>query len=473
MDIFDVIVIGAGAVGENAAASAAAHGLSVAIVESELVGGECSYWACMPSKALLRPGKTLDAAGRVPGVAVEEELDVEAVLEWRNRLASHWDDSSQVDWLEGVGVTLIRGTGRLTGRRQVEVQPDSGAVRNLQASRAVVIATGSRPDLPPIEGIDEVGIWTSRDITTASQVPDRLLIIGGGAVGVEMAQAWTSLGSRVTLVQLDEVLLATEEPLAGEQVQASLEEAGVEVVLQGETRRLHRPDPSGPVTAEIDTPTGPIQVTADEVVVATGRVGRTEDLGMESVGVKPQNGFAVVNDHLQVEGADGWLYAVGDVNGRALLTHSGKYQARIAGDHIGGVDSAAVAPVHATPRVVFSSPEIAAVGLTEARAHELGLTVDTVTHDIGKTAGASTLGKGYSGTVKLVIDADRGILAGATFVGPRTGELLHAATIAVVAEVPLNRLWHAVPAFPTLSEVWLRLLENYRKDGWNPYEGPA
>jgi pyruvate/2-oxoglutarate dehydrogenase complex dihydrolipoamide dehydrogenase (E3) component len=472
MDTFDVIVIGAGAVGENAAASAAAHGLSVAIVEKELVGGECSYWACMPSKTLLRPGKAVDGAVRVPGVSVDSPIDVAAVLDWRDKMASHWDDSSQVEWLEGVGVTLVRGTARLTDVRQVEVQPDGGSPLEMRASRAVVLATGSRPDLPPIDGIDEARVWTSRDITTASQVPDRLLVIGGGAVGVEMAQAWTWLGSQVTLVQLGEGLLAPEEPFAGKELQASLEEAGVEVVLEGETRRLRRPDPTGPVTAEIETPEGTIEVEADEVVIATGRVGRSDHLGLDSVGVDTNDGFIGVNDHLQVEGAAGWLYAVGDINGRALLTHSGKYQARIAGDHIGGVESAALAPVEATPRVIFTSPEVAAVGLTEAMARDLGLTVDTVTHDIGKTAGAATLGKGFSGTAKLVIDAERGTLVGATFVGPGTGELLHAATIAIVSEVPMTRLWHAVPAFPTVSEVWLRLLENYRKDGWNPYEGP-
>lgn len=469
METFDVIVIGAGAVGENAAASAAAHGLSVAIVESELVGGECSYWACMPSKALLRPGKVIDGAGRVPGVSVDESIGVEAALEWRDQMASHWDDSSQVEWLEGVGVTLVRGTARLTDVRQVEVQPDTGSPIALQASRAVVLATGSRPDIPPIEGIDEAGIWTSRDITSASRVPERLLIIGGGAVGVEMAQAWTWLGSQVTLVQLGERLLASEEPFVGEEVRESLEEAGVTVILDGETRRLRRADPDGTVTAEIDTPAGTIEVEADEVVIATGRVGRTEGLGLDALGVAVEDGFVAVNDHLQVEGASGWLYATGDVNGRALLTHSGKYQARIAGDHIGGVESAALAPVEATPRVTFTYPEVAAVGLTEADARSLELAVDTVTHPVGKTAGAATLGKGYTGTAKLVIDVERGVLVGATFTGPGTGELLHAATIAIVSEVPLTRLWHAVPAFPTVSEVWLRLLENYREEGWDPY----
>ncbi|HLU31915.1 MAG TPA: NAD(P)/FAD-dependent oxidoreductase [Acidimicrobiia bacterium] len=470
MDTFDVIVIGAGAVGENAAAAAAAHGLSVVIVERELVGGECSYWACMPSKALLRPGKVVDAAARVPGVGVDEALDAGAALDWRDQIASHWDDSSQVDWLDGVGVTLIRGTARLDGPRRVEVQLETGSSQCLNATRAVVIATGSRPRRPSIEGIDDVGIWTSRDATTASKVPGRILIIGGGTVGVEMAQAWAWLGAEVTLIHNGDRLLNSEEPFVGHEIRTALEESGVEVVTEGQTRRLHRSEPEGTVTASVDTPAGTLALEADEVLVATGRTGRVEGLGLESVGVEAPNGYISVNGHLQVEGPAGeWLYAVGDVNGRALLTHSGKYQARIAGDHIAGVASAAVAPVHATPRVIFTSPEVAAVGLTETGARELGITVDTISHDIAKTAGATTLGKGYTGTAKLVIDTERQILVGATFVGPGTGELLHSATIAIVAEVPLSRLWHAVPSFPTLSEVWLRLLENYREAGWDPY----
>lgn len=471
-DEYDVIVIGAGAVGENAAASAAAHGLAVAVIERDLVGGECSYWACMPSKALLRPGKVLDALGRVPGAAGagRDTLDSEAALEWRNEVAAHWDDSAQVEWLEGAGVELLRGRGRLTGERAVELTEADGPGRRLAARRAVVIATGSRPRTPDIDGLEEAGIWQSRDITSARHVPDRMLIIGGGAVGVEMAQAWTWLGSRVTLVQNSDHLLANEESYAGEELQAALEADGVEVVLNGETRRLRRPGPRSPVTAEIHTPGGALRIESDQVVVAVGRVGRIEDLGLDTAGVRPEKGYLPVNAHLQVTGVPGgWLYAVGDVNGRALLTHTGKYQARIAGDHIGGVSGAALSPIDATPRVIFTQPEVAAVGLTERQARERGMTVDTVTHDIGRVAGATTLGKGYSGTAKLVVDSAREVLVGATFVGPEAGELLHAATIAITGEVPLSRLWHAVPSFPTLSEVWLRLLEGHRKAGWDPY----
>lgn len=464
---FDVVVIGAGAAGENAAGGAAGHGLRTAIVEGGLVGGECSYWACIPSKTLLRPGKTAESTAGTPGVSTAT-VDPAAALAWRDEMVSNWDDSSQVAWLEGVGVELFRGHARLTGERTVEVTAADAPPVRFEATRAVVIATGSQPRHPDIPGLGEVGVWDSRDITSAGSVPKRLLIIGGGTVGVEMAQAWAWLGTSVTLIHNSEYLLASEEPFAGRELQAALEDIGVEVVTNGQTRRLRRGD-SGVVATVAIAGGEPIDFEADEVLVATGRTARTDDLGLETIGLEAGTSLAT-NEHLQVEGVGGgWLYAVGDVNGRSLLTHVGKYQARIAADHIGGVPGASLTAIEATPRVVFTSPEISAVGLTEGQARDREISVDTVTHDIGKVAGATTLGKGITGTVKLVIDRDRQVIVGATFVGPNTGELLHAATIAVVAEVPLHSLWHAVPSFPTLSEVWLRLLENYRSDGWNPY----
>lgn len=466
---FDVIVIGAGAAGENAAAGAARAGLNVAIVESDLVGGECSYWACMPSKTLLSPGKALDEARRAPGAAeaVTGQLDIEAVLARRDAMVSNWDDEGQVDWLDSEGITLVRGHGRLAGERAVVVTDQQGTSTRYQASTAVVVATGSKTRHLAIEGLDEVGSWDSRDITSADQVPKRLLFIGGGAVGVEMAQAWAWLGSHVTIVQNSGRLLAGEEPEAGDELQRALEEMGITVLTNGDTSAVTRA-PDGTVLADVYFPDGSRRLEVDEIVVTAGRVPRSDDVGVESVGLEPGRPLTV-NDHMQVEGVEGgWLYAVGDVNGRALLTHQGKYQARIAGAHIGGSDAAA-SPIPAVPRVVFTNPEVAAVGLSEAKARDAGISVITLTHDIGHVAGASTLGKGYSGTVKLVLDAEREVIVGATFVGPRAGELLHAATIAIVGQVPLHALWHAVPSFPTLSEVWLRLLEHHRDAGWDPY----
>lgn len=463
---YDVLVIGGGPAGENAADIAARSGLRVGLIEHDLVGGECTYWACMPSKALLRAGEALESLRRVPGAreAVDGVIDVEAALARRDALAAHWDDSGQVEWLDGVGVDLIRGHGRISGERQVSVTGTDGKVDLYQVRRAVVVATGSSASFPPIVGLDEAGVWDSRGVTTAKDVPRRLLVIGGGVVGVEMAQAWKWLGSEeVTIVELFDHLLSREEKFAGDELEAALTRMGVTVHTSATTRSIHRAPPDGPATATVElADQSVIEIEADEVLVATGRRPNTTDLGLESIGLEAGKPI-IVDDHLQATGVPGgWLYAVGDVNERSLLTHTGKYQARVAGAHIGGLDATAWGDTIAMPRVVFTSPEVASVGLTEAQAREKGVDVRTVEYQIGRVAGAATLGRGYRGTCKLVVDAAGEVIVGATFVGPRVGELLHAATIAIVGEVPLARLWHAIPAFPTLSEVWLRLLEQYR-----------
>lgn len=460
---YDVLVIGGGAAGENAADVARRGGLRVALIEHDLLGGECTYWACMPSKALLRPGEALDAVRRVPGAAtaVTGDIDIDAALERRDSLAANWDDAGQVEWLENAGVDLIRGHGRLVGERQVEVDRDDSSTV-YEASRAVVVATGSKPSMPPIDGLDDVEVWDSRDATSAEQVPGRLLIIGGGVVGVEMAQAWRWLGAEVTIVDTGDRLVSNEEPFVGEELGAAFERYGITVHTNSRTKAV-RNGPDGVVVAEIESSDGsPIEITSDEVLIAAGRRPNTDDLGLDSVGLEPGDGI-VVDEHLRAQGVPGrWLYAVGDVNGRAPFTHTGKYQARIAGGHIAGLETSAWGDEVAMPRVVFTSPRVAAVGLTEAQAREAGLDVRTVEHDIGAVAGASTLGRGYKGTCKLVVDSVNQVIVGATFVGPHTGELLHAATVAIVGKVPLETLWHAIPSFPTLSEVWLRLLEGYR-----------
>ncbi len=456
---YDVLVIGGGPAGENAGDRAGRNGLRVAIIEKQLLGGECSYWACMPSKALLRPGEAAATANRTPGV-IGAEVDVDATLARRNALASNWDDAGQVKWAEGAGMDVIRGHGRLAGPRQVIVTAEDGTETTYEAATAVVIATGTGAAMPPVAGLAEVGPWDNRDITTAKDIPARLLILGGGVVGVEMAQAFATLGSQVTVVEAMDRLLPREEPFVGEELEAAFDRLGIEVITGARMIGVRRDGTDGPVTGELE---GGGTVVGDEILVAVGRRPLTDDIGLETVGLAPGE-YIEVDDSMRALGVDGdWLYVVGDANGRALLTHTGKYQARIAGDRIAGAEThtTAYGDRVAVPRVVFTSPNIAAVGLTERQAKNKGITLRTVRYDIGHTAAAATLGKGYRGTCQLVIDEDRRVIVGATFVGPHTGELIHAATIAIVGEVTLDQLWHAIPSFPTLSEVWLRLLEEY------------
>jgi dihydrolipoamide dehydrogenase len=468
---YDLIVIGAGPVGENVADYATRAGLTTVIVESELVGGECSYWACMPSKALLRSAAALRAARDVDGSkqAVTGDLDVEAVLRRRDTMTSNYDDSGQVEWLQGAGIDLVRGLGTLTGEKTVRVTAADGSVTGLVARHAVAVCTGSAALLPDIPGLVDVSPWTSREATAVEQIPGSLAIIGGGVVGAEMATAFESLGSNVTIIARSG-LLGGNEPFAGELVATSLRDRGVTVKTGADTTSARRDD-DGRVVLELSDGT---TVTADEVLVAVGRTPRTQDLGLDAVGLEAGS-WLDVDDTLLVRGFD-WLYAVGDVNHRALLTHQGKYQARAAGDVIAAraqgadVDDApwgahvATADHDAVPQVTFTDPEVASVGLTAAKAEEKGLNAKVLDYDLASIAGSSEQSDAYVGKARVIVDLDRGVLVGATFVGPDIAELLHSATIAIVGEVSVKRLWHAVPSYPTVSEVWLRLLETLGRD---------
>jgi dihydrolipoamide dehydrogenase len=445
----DIVVIGAGPAGEVVAGRLAEHGRAVVLAECELVGGECAFYACMPSKGLLRPAEVLREASRVGGAAEVAGIhpDPKATFARRDEIIHELDDSVQLPWLESRGVELVRGRAELVGERRVRI-----GAEEVDAAEAVVIATGSEPALPGIAGLGEVAPWTNREATTASAVPDRLIVIGGGPVGAELAQAWRRLGAEVALVEAGERLLPGEEPFAGKLLAEAFAQDGIDVRTGAQIERVRRAGDS--VALELGDGG---ELSADELLVAAGRRPRTRDIGLESIGLDPGEPLAV-DANLRVDGFD-WLYAVGDVNGQSPLTHMGKYQARLAADFILGHADGLLVEGRSSPRVVFTDPQIAAVGRTVGDRRDEGHEAQAIDVDIAKVAGSSFYGHGAVAQARFVIDPEREVVIGATFVAPEAAELLHAATIAIVGQVPFESLRHAVPAFPTRSELWLQVVD--------------
>ena len=491
----DVVVLGGGPVGENVAQYAIeGTDLTAVVVEGELLGGECSYYACIPSKALLRPPAVADTAAHLPGITTPQ-VDRDALLLRRDAWVSHYDDSGQVDWAEGAGIQVVRGHGRIVGEREVLVEAadategadgaegtggagEAAAPTRIRARRAVVIATGSRAHVPgPLQ---ELLPWTSRDVTGVREVPGELVIVGGGVVAVEAATWMAALGAQVRLLVRGSSLLTGYEPFAAVHVQEALEALGVTVelgafVVSGEREgaeetglgRLH----GGRVTLQVEDADGRRTVSCDELLAATGRRPRLEDVGLDSLGLTAEEVTGTetsISDDATGAPLPEWLQVVGDASGEAPLTHWGKYRARVIGQAIrAGATGEALEPVPQSvpvPQVVFTDPQVASVGLTEQAAREAGHEVVTAQVPFGGAAGSALLRDDVTGTAQLVVDRSARTLLGATFVGPEASEMLHAATVAIVGQVPVHVLRHAVPSFPTASELWLQLLESLPRE---------
>jgi dihydrolipoamide dehydrogenase len=465
---FDVIVVGGGVGGVAAVRKLASVGLSVALVEDRLVGGECHYWGCNPSKTLLRPIEVFNLAKAVPGVRETiscARLDAAAVFAKRDELIEHLSDQDRTASLQQAGVAVFHGFGRLSGERTVRVAYAVGDTTEavLTARHAVVVATGTRPNVPEVPGLAQARPWTNRDLTTMTKVPPRALVVGGGPVGVEFSTILTGLGSAVTLLVRENALLPNCEPEARELVAQSLRSKGVTIHFDTQLSAVARPVPGGPVSATFDGQT----IEVDEVVLAAGRLTNTDNIGLETLGL-PGGGIVSVNDHLQAVGVSGgWLYALGDTTGRARLSHISTYHGRVVADiitaRVAGRELSehelTVRDAGSLAQVIHTDPQVAWAGRTESQARAEGFAVRTRTADYpGAVSFLALYRDGFHGWAKLVINDETNTLLGATFVGPQFSELVQAATLAIVAKVPVSLLRHAVAPHPTVNQVWDPLL---------------
>ncbi|KAJ0421290.1 hypothetical protein BJY00DRAFT_312203 [Aspergillus carlsbadensis] len=472
---FDVIVLGSGPAGRALAAQTAANGLSSIIIEAELYGGDCPFWACIPSKALLRPAETLAASRQISGakglVAQQPTVDLQGVFSRRDAFTHHWDDRVIVDLSLSQGCAIVRGRGELLGERSVSVKNVNGEEVVLTATQAVVLATGSDPIIPDIPGLEDIPFWTPREATSAAYVPEHLIVIGAGPVGAEMASAYAGYGGRVTLLSASAEILPGQEPQAGRLVREALQGAGnvdVRVSVRA-TSVLRNADGSVAVVLSDGS-----TVTGSTLLVATGRTPRTHGIGLERLGLNPR---LEVNGSLVVAAAGGnWLYAIGDANGLSPTTHMGSYQARIAAIAIVARAQSGTSPSpsqsldagpwsrfsntadeKAVSSVIFTDPNVAHVGLTVAEAKQRGIKVKAVEAGFQFPGAWVHAEFNYRGWANWVVDMEKNTLVGATFVGREAADLVHASTVAIVGEIPLDRLRHAVPPFPTVSEVYTAL----------------